>query len=105
MDINRNDRAKQFFSFDALGGFREALEEKENEIEQRKELAEEIANEISNTINKIERDTVIIVKYYHQGKYIEKKGKVEILDRIKKKIILSDDTVINVDDIVKIEVV
>lgn len=105
MAISKNDRAKQFLPFDALTGFREALKEKEKVFEERIELTEEMGNEISNIINRIEKDSVIIVRYYYQGKYIEIKGIVETLDRIKKKIILQNDIVINIEDIVKIEIV
>lgn len=35
------DRAKQFMPFDALKGFREALEEKEREAEQNREIEQQ----------------------------------------------------------------
>lgn len=39
--MDRADRAKQFMPFDALKGFREALEEKERLLEEQKETAQE----------------------------------------------------------------
>lgn len=45
--MDRADRAKQFMPFDALKGFREALEEKEHSVVDAfgKELQEEVARE------------------------------------------------------------
>lgn len=39
--MDRANRAKQFMPFDALKGFREALEEKERIVEPKRELSEE----------------------------------------------------------------
>ena len=38
MDTNKQDRAKQFMAFEALTGFKEVLEEKEQECEEKEKL-------------------------------------------------------------------
>ncbi len=105
MAISRNDRAKQFLPFDALKGFKEALKEKEDEIEyvDKKELSEERLNELSEKLNTIEVGNSINIVYYVGNKYKKINGKVKDIDAVNKKIVLYENININFGDILEIE--
>ena len=105
MAISRNDRAKQFLPFDALKGFKEALKEKEDEIEyvDKKELSEERLNELSEKLNTIEVGNSINIVYYIGNKYKKINGKVKDIDAVNKKIVLYENININFGDILEIE--
>ena len=61
---NKSDRAKQFLPFDALKGFREALEEAEIEQEEKRDLSEDFYNELEKEFNKIQIGIYIKINYY-----------------------------------------
>lgn len=48
MDTNNQDRAKQFMAFEALTGFKEVLEEKEHEREEKNNKAKILCKNILN---------------------------------------------------------
>lgn len=48
MDTSKQDRAKQFMAFEALTGFKEVLEEKEHEREEKENKAKILCK---NTLN------------------------------------------------------
>lgn len=105
MGVNKLDRAKQFLPFDALKGFKEALMEKEKIFVDRIELSEERSEQLSKKINNIIKGNNIKIKYYYNRQYIDKKGIVKMIDGIRKKIIISDNICINIDDILDIEII
>lgn len=94
-------RAKQFLPFDALPGFREALKREEIKVETKKELTDDSIDIINNIISSIKKDDTISVEYYYGIEYIETIGKVK---RITKDKIILINTSINIEDIIKIEV-
>ena len=104
MAISRNDRAKQFLPFDALKGFKEALKEKEDEVEyvDKKELAEEQLDELSKKLDTIEIGNSINIVYYVDNKYKKINGRVKDIDIVNKKIILYENISINFADILEI---
>ena len=104
MAINKSDRARQFLPFDALKGLKEALREKELEIEQeeKKVLSEEQCEIISNLLNKVERGSFLKIIHYKNRKYEEYQGIVFKIDTIKKKLIFEDELEIYMDDILDI---
>ena len=85
--MNREERAKQFMSFDALKGLQEALRLKEYEHERilKGDLSEEKILEISKTLKNIQKNSVVEVKYFKDGHYLFFTGKVYI-DMINKNI-------------------
>jgi len=105
MATSRADRAKQFMAFDALKGLQEAYREKEIEYDDRIDLSEESEKELSEKLVMIEHGTTIKIKYYLNRKYITVLGIVKKIDTIKRKIILEDETSININDIVNIEII
>ncbi len=104
MAISKDDRAKQFLPFDALKGFKEALEAKEIQYDKRKELTEECCQIISDILNKIQKNDLVEIEYYYKRKYIKVIGEVQNVDRIKRKIYLGNEVVVNIDDIIEISI-
>lgn len=101
--MTRAGRAKQFLPFDALKGFQEALNEKQIKYEDKKELSEDSYRRLEEEWNKIEKDSIVKVKYYKNKRYIEIQGKINKIDYIRKKIQINDEN-INVCDIIDIEI-
>ena len=102
MVVNRVSRAKQFLPFDALKGFQEALREKEVEYEEKKDLSEEILTELDECFNKLEKGSIVKIKYYKNRKYNEVNVKVTNINYVRKKIQINNEENINISDIVEI---
>lgn len=100
--MTRASRAKQFLPFDALKGFQEALSEKQIKYDDKKELTEDSYIRLQEEWNKIDKDSVVKVKYYKNKRYIELQGKITNIDYIKKKIRINDEN-IRICDIIDIE--
>ena len=101
--MTRAGRAKQFLPFDALKGFQEALNAKQIKYEDRKELTEDSLVKLEEEWNKIEKDSIVRVKYYKNKRYVEIQGKIDKIDYTKKKVQINEEN-INVCDIIEIEV-
>lgn len=102
--LNNIDRAKQFLPFDALKGFREALKEKEKNIELKKDLFDNEIDKLNEIIKKLRKDMLVKISYYYSIEYIEIVGKIKMIDTVNKKINILN-SVINFDDIVSIEII
>lgn len=76
----REERAKQFSSFDALKGLKEALILKEYEHDKviQGELSEEQVEENSKVILSLENSDKVYIKYFFDGYYYEVSGKVKL---------------------------
>lgn len=61
--MERADRAKQFMPFDALKGFRKALEEKERMIVPKRELSEEQKDKLNRIIQQIKKKDILTATY------------------------------------------
>lgn len=105
MAISRADRAKQFMAFDALKGLQEAYREKEIIYEDRIDLSEESERELSEKLLMIEAGTVVRIKYYKNRKYQTILGTVKKINSVKRKIMMEDETSININDIVDITII
>ena len=68
--MERAERAKQFMPFDALKGFREALEEKERIVVPKRELSEEQKEELDLKMRQVRKGDIITVEYFHDGEYV-----------------------------------
>ena len=106
MAISRNDRAKQFQSFDALKGLREALEEKEKEIEKedRKKLSEEMQEKISERLKTLHTGDNVKICYYNMEKYKVIVTKIKTVDKRNRLIRLTNGEEIKFVDIYNIEI-
>lgn len=90
--MDRADRAKQFMPFDALKGLREALAEKERELEMvsRKELTEEVKAELDRKVGEIHPGETVSVRYFDQGQYVECTGRVTRVSANRREVRLLD---------------
>ena len=94
--MTRAGRAKQFLPFDALKGFQEALNAKQIKYE-------DSFTKLEEEWNKIDKDSIVKVKYYKNRGYVEIQGKIDKIDYTKKRIQINEEN-INVCDIIEIEV-
>ncbi len=71
-----SDRAKQFASFDALKGLREALLQKEKNIVPKTDLSEDKKAELDRILHRIKPNDIITVIYYEGNEYLKITGMV-----------------------------
>lgn len=100
---NNLDRAKQFLPFDALKGFRKALEEKEKIVENKKSLDDDYFKELDIKIKNLKRGMNIRIKYYNELEYIETIGIIKKIDMNNKYIYILNSK-IDFDNILDIEI-
>lgn len=104
MPKERLDRAKQFMPFDALKGFKEALNEKEIEVEKKVELSEDKQEKINEILSTLKPNDTVEAIYYENGKYRTIQVKIQKISFSNKKMILNDK-VIYFNDIRDIRIV
>jgi len=98
-----SQRAKQFAPFDALKGFKEAIQDVnyQTELVDRIILSEDQLDkldEIAHSLNKGER---ITITYYHKGRYLKLSGIFTRVDEIEKVMVMAGE-VFRLDDIIEI---
>ena len=103
--MNREDRAKQFAPFDALGGLRQALAEKELEHERKEkhEVSEEVTQIIQNTLLKIKKGNKAEILCYDNGYYITVEGQINKIDYVYRYIVIGEGKVF-FDDIYELKI-
>lgn len=99
--MDRAERAKQFMPFDALKGFREALEEKERIVVPKRELSEEQKEELDLKMRQVRKGDIITVEYFHDGEYVQVTGRVSGIDEVGR-VIKIVNTKIEMEDIVEV---
>ncbi len=100
--MDRENRAKQFMPFDALKGFREALEEKERIVVPKRELSEEQKEELDFKLRQIHKMDIITVEYFQNGEYVQVTGVVSRIDETSKALKIVN-TKIAFEDIVDLQ--
>lgn len=100
MDIS--NRAKQFMPFDALTGFREALEAKEKIVVPKMELSEEYKEELDRVMAKVRKNSMVTVIYFEKDEYLKMTGLVSRIDEYAR-ILQVVSKKINFDDIMNIQ--
>jgi len=102
--MEREKRAKQFAPFDALTGLKDAirLKEYEHNAKMKKDLSDDIIEKISNNMKKIEKKTIVKLKYYYEGHEYEYIGniKLNIIDLI----IETKDKIISFNDLLDLDI-
>ncbi len=88
---DRLDRAKQFVPFDALKGFREALKEKERQIDEHVELMEDAQNKIDKILHNIKIGDKVLITYYRDKCYKTDLILIKKISFNKQKIFLNDN--------------
>jgi hypothetical protein len=96
------DHAKLFMPFDALDGFYATIRKKEELKDAFIYLDEDEKAKLNDIICTLEVGDDISVKYYKNGHYIVKKGKVHKIDIIKHAIFFKDETFIKFNMILSI---
>lgn len=96
------NRASQFMPFDALKGYREALEQVEKIVENKKQLDFDYLNELDKKLKQIKINDKVYIKYYYNYEYNESIDIVKKIDYINKNITFKNIK-IDVDDILNIE--
>lgn len=108
-----NNRSAQFAPFAALTGYNEAILESSRLTSSKIELTNELKLVISDKLNYIKNNNYncnIIIRYFIKDKYKEGGSYKDIecnikkIDNYNKKIILFDNTKINIDDIINIDI-
>ena len=98
---NNIDRAVQFMPFDALKGFREALEKAEKVSEDKKEFCDDYFKELNNTISDLKVGDKVLIKHYYELEYVETIGIIKKIDIIYRKLYLIN-SIVEIDDIIEI---
>lgn len=96
-------RISQFMPFDSLKGFREALEEKERVIVDKKEISKDMEEEIDNKLHMIKLYDQIEVIFYDKADYIKLRGMISKID-IENKYLFIVKKKISFKDILKIDI-
>ena len=98
--MTREERAKLFAPFDAMKGLKEALAERErlHTREERRELSEEEAETVARVLGRLERGRAVDVCFYSDFHSTVKRGIVDYLDPVGRKLGVSGVTV-RFDDI------
>ena len=78
----RSRRAKQFMTFDALRGLKEAIAAKERVIEPRRYLSEDAIAEINDKLVSLHKGEIITITYYgiYEQTYKQLTGPVKRID-------------------------
>lgn len=96
------NRACQFMPFDSLKGFREALKEAETLTEDKKIISNELKESLDRELSNIRIGSKVLIKYYYEFEYIETIDVLKKIDKVYKRIILSN-CIISIDDIISIK--
>lgn len=99
---NNIERAKIFMPFDALKGFKEELEKKDELIENKRVLDIDNIEDLNNTLKHITKNLYVKVIYYNINHYIDIIGLVNKVDKLNKTITISNK-IIKFDDIIRIK--
>lgn len=102
--MSREDRAKQFASFNPLKGLNKVLRLKEYEHDKilKGDLSEEQIEAISQTLKSIKEGDVVEICYYHDGYYLKEKGNCKL--NFDRKIVIMQNKQINFDSIYEINI-
>lgn len=99
------ERAAQFGAFDALTGLRSIIGQKEKELSyvEKIELSDEEKEKISDTLQLLEIDDLVKIKYYKDNIYQLIEGKVIKIDTLRKKIVIENNVKVNFIDILELK--
>ena len=98
-----SQRAKQFAPFDALKGFKEAIQDVnfQAELVDRVILFEDQLDKLDGVARSLNKGERITITYYHKGRYLKLSGIFSRLDDIEKVMVMAGE-VFRLDDIIEI---
>lgn len=100
--LEKANRAKQFASFDAVKGLREALRQKERVIVSKVDLSEDQKVEIDRKLHQIKLNDIITIIYFNNGEYLKLTGMVSYFSSSSRTLQIIN-TRLNFDDIYDIQ--
>jgi len=113
--MSRYQRAAQFAPFAALTGYEEEIKEVSRTTNKRIEYNEELYQELNNTINYlltiIDNKPFIEITYFvpdqkkSGGEYLTKQGNIKRIDIVNQFIKFTDNTIIDLNEILIIKVI
>jgi len=98
-----SQRAKQFAPFDALKGFKEAIQDVnyQTELVDRIILSEDQLDQLDGVARSLNKGERITITYYHKGRYLKLSGIFSRIDDIEKVMVMAGE-VFRLDDIIEI---
>ena len=88
-------RAKQFMSFDALQGLKDAIAATECSEEPRRCLTDDAVAQINNQLQKLQKGQTVAVVYYgdYEKQYLQQEGIIEKIDNYWKVLQIGNTTI------------
>ncbi len=86
--MDRESRAKQFMPFDALRGFREAIEEREQIIVPKRDLSEEQKDNLNRKLRQVKEKDIITVEFFRDREYVQVTGMVSAIDKTNRVLVI-----------------
>lgn len=99
--MDKENRAKQFLSFNPLSGYMELIREREKIVVPKKDLSCESAEELDFKLHQVKVGMIIKVVYYFVDEYIAVSGMVSKID-LEKRFLTIVKEKIPIDDIIEI---
>lgn len=84
--MSRENRAKQFMPFDALRGFREAVEERGRIIVPKRDLSEEQKEELDRKLRQVQEKDIMTVEFFWNREYVQVTGMVSRIDEMNREL-------------------
>ena len=101
--MTKGDRAKQFAPFAALTGLYETLRKCEKIVVSKPDLSEEALAELDLKMHLVNKGSMVMVIYYHNGEYIQISGLVARIEHTSR-ILQIVNTRISFDDILNLSI-
>lgn len=104
------NRSAIFAPFAALTGFDDEIKETSRITDSKIELDDDLKEYINNQIINLKKGQKVDVEYFAKdrrksgGKYINKTCIIKKIDNIKKELIITDNTIIKIDNIINIKI-
>ena len=104
------NRSAIFAPFAALTGFDDEIKETSRITDSKIELDDDLKEYINNQIINLKKGQKVDIEYFVKdrrksgGKYINKTCIIKKIDNIKKELIITDNTIIKIDNIINIKI-
>lgn len=100
---NKNiNRARLFIPFDALKGYKEALQSMEKRFDNKIELFDDWKENLDFIITTLKKGDLVRIVHYCNLEYIDTYGYINSVDFINKRLLLKD-TIIDFENIISID--
>lgn len=101
---NKNaNRARLFIPFDAVKGYKEALQSMEKKLDSKRELFDDWKEKIDFIIRSLKEGDLVRIIHYYSLEYTDTYGYIRSVDFINKCLLLQD-TMIDFENIISIDI-